>query len=130
MNTLVLVVINKLCSEVMSGISEVTQVLELLFMYLPCLKVYTFIFSPNFHITVTVLLDKLVLEAVEGLPGLGVPGLHPGLHVDPDDAGALAGQAVQLGPVSQVTPGGQGEVQVVTVCHLLSAPEMEVLGIS
>ena len=75
----------------------------------------------------TVLLHKVVLKVVEGLPGPGVPRLHPGLHVDPDDAGALAGQAVQLGPVCEVTPGGQGEVLVVTVCHLFSAPEVRIL---
>ena len=49
LNTLVLVVINKLCSEVMSGISEVTQVLESLFMYIPCLKVYTCIFLASVY---------------------------------------------------------------------------------
>lgn len=72
----------------------------------------------------TVLLHKVVFKVVEGLPGPGVPRLHLGLHVDPYDAGALAGQAVQLGPVCEVTPGGQGEVLVVTVCHLLFAPKV------
>ena len=74
----------------------------------------------------TVLLHEVVFKVVEGLPGGGVPRLHPGLHVDPDDGGALAGQALQLGPVCQVTPGGQGEVTVVTECHLLSAPEVRI----
>ena len=83
---------------------------------------------PYFHVTVAVLLHKLVLEVLEGLPGRGVPGLHAPLHVDPDDAGALAGQTVQEGPLSQVTPGGQGEVQVITVCHLLPTPERTFLN--
>ena len=35
------------------------------------------------------------------------------LHVDPDDAGALLGEGVQVGPVREVAPGGQREVNVV-----------------
>ena len=35
------------------------------------------------------------------------------LHVDPNDAGALLGEGVQVGPVREVAPGGQREVDVV-----------------
>ena len=35
------------------------------------------------------------------------------LHVDPYDAGALLGEGVQVGPVREVAPGGQREVDVV-----------------
>ena len=35
------------------------------------------------------------------------------LHVDSDDAGALLGESVQVGPVREVAPGGQREVDVV-----------------
>ena len=35
------------------------------------------------------------------------------LHVDPNDAGALLGEGVQVGPVGEVAPGGQREVDVV-----------------
>ena len=35
------------------------------------------------------------------------------LHVDPNDAGALLGEGVQVGPVREVAPGGQRKVNVV-----------------
>lgn len=70
-----------------------------------------------------VLLDKLVLQALEGLPGLIVPGLHLPLQVDPDDVRPLPGDGLQLGPVREVAPAGEREVDVVAIRDLLLGPE-------
>ena len=48
------------------------------------------------------------------------------LHVDPDDAGALLGEGVQVGPVGEVAPGGQREVDVVAEGHLELVPMLMV----
>ena len=79
--------------------------------------------KPNFHIPVAVLLHKLVSVVVKSRLGLLVGRLHHLLQVDPDDAEALAGQAVQGGPVSDICPLCHGELSTVLVCHnsLLSA---------
>ena len=79
--------------------------------------------KPNFHIPVAVLLHKLVPVVVKSRLGLLVGRLHHLLQVDPDDAEALAGQAVQGGPVSDICPLCHGELSTVLVCHnsLLSA---------
>ena len=44
------------------------------------------------------------------------------LHVDPNDAGALLGEGVQVGPVREVAPGGQREVDVVAEGDLELVP--------
>ena len=44
------------------------------------------------------------------------------LHVDSDDAGALLGEGVQVGPVGEVAPGGQREVDVVAEGDLELVP--------
>ena len=79
--------------------------------------------KPNFHIPVAILLHKLVPIVVKSRLGLLVGRLHHLLQVDPDDAEALAGQAVQGGPVSDICPLCHGELSTVLVCHnsLLSA---------
>ena len=73
----------------------------------------------------TVLLHKLVLESIEGIPGFLVTRLHLALHVHPDDVDALAGDGLQGGPVGQVGPAGEGEVPVIAVCHDLLTPNEE-----
>ena len=80
------------------------------------------IFLPYFHVSMAVLLDKLIFELLKRLPGLIVARLHLPLHVDPDDGGALPGDGLQLRPVGHVAPAGEGKVYVVTVRHLLLGP--------
>ena len=70
----------------------------------------------------TILLDKLILERVKGIPGLLVSRLNLPLHVDTDNVDPLAGDGLKCWPVRQVRPAGQRKVPVVMVGHNLMAP--------
>ena len=84
-------------------------------------------YQPNFHIPVAILLYKLVPVIVKSSLGLLVSGLHRLLQIDPYDAEALAGKAVQGWPVCHICPLGHGELSTILVGNnsLLSANLMK-----
>ena len=71
--------------------------------------------KPNFHIPVAILLYKLVPVVVKCCFCILVSSLHCLLQIDPNDAEALAGQAVQRGPVCDICPLCHWELSTILV---------------